>query len=234
MHYIVRGVAVILKRIAVLIGLIFILCGCDGSKLKIDIIKNDVSQDGAKIYTEVAEISGNSEFIKKVNAEIAEGIREETVKFQERAKESETPDDELKIEQTVAFSENGIVSLIVDCEEFTGGAHGELKRKVKNLDLDRECEISFSELFCDDKYPTRINAYIEQAMTEKPNKYADLWKRPLVSEGQEFYLTKTGVVVFYPPYELSYYSRGFVEFEIPYAELEGYLNPEYVKKIMNN
>ncbi len=231
MHYFVRGDATILKKAAVLIGLVFLLCGCNGSKLKIDIIKNDASTDGAKIYTEVAEIEGSSEFIKQVNTEIAEGIREETVKFQERAMESETDDDELKIKQTVAFSQNGIVSIIIDCEEFTGGAHGELKRKVKNLDLQKECEISFPDLFCDDSYPTRINAYIEQEMTEKPNKYADLWKRPLVGGEQEFYLTKNGVVVFYPPYELSYYSRGFVEFEIPYAELEGYLKEEY--KIKN-
>lgn len=196
-------------------------------------MKNNLSAEGAKIYTEVAEIDGDTEFIKKTNIEIAEGIREETVKLRGKAAASETTDDELKIKETVAFDKNGIVSLIIDCEEFVGGAHPELKRRTKNLDLEKECEISFPDLFCDEEYPTRISAYIEQEMAEKPNKYADLWKRPLVGEGQEFYLTETGIVIYYPPYELSYYSRGFVEFEIPYAELEGYLNTEYARKVTN-
>ena len=60
--------------------------------------------------------------------------------------------------------------------------------------------------------------------------YADIWEQPVIGEEQNecFYLTDDGLVIYYPPYELSYYARGFVEFVIPYSELYGYLKPEYV------
>ncbi len=222
-----------MKKAIIIIGLLLVLAGCGGNKIKINTIKNDLSADGARIRTETPEIAGSSEFIKNINSELAEGIRGETVRFQENAAASDTADDELEITYAVAFAENGMVSLIVDGEAFTGGVHGELMRKSKTFDIETEREITFVDLFCDDQFPTRINSYIEQLMEENPNKYADLWKRPLVGTEQEFYLTDTGVVIYFPPYALSYYSRGFVEFEIPYEELDGYLNPEYNGRLWN-
>lgn len=220
-----------MKRFLILAVALLLFCGCAGSGVKIDVLKNAVNEKDMRIYTETAQISLNSEFAQKINKEIADGITEETENFRALASESETEDDELEIRHITALSQNGIVSIITDCREFTGGMHSELKRAVKNIDLEKECEIAFSDLFCDDKFTDRINAYIEQVMASKPNKYADLWKKPHITADSEFYLTKSGVVVYYPPYELSYYSRGFVEFEIPYDELDGYLNPEYIGRI---
>ena len=49
-------------------------------------------------------------------------------------------------------------------------------------------------------------------------------------QNEYFYFTDKGIVIFYPPYELSYYSRGFVDFTIDYEDLYGYIKPEYSRK----
>ena len=72
-----------------------------------------------------------------------------------------------------------------------------------------------------------LNARLEKlSLTDE---YSDIWEKPVVGEAQNenFYLSNGGLVLYYKPYELSYYSRGFVEFTIPYSELYGYLKPEY-------
>ena len=82
-------------------------------------------------------------------------------------------------------------------------------------------------MFNDNTYVNRINSYISSLLQTNPEKFDELWKIPTVSENQDFYITSQGIVIFYPPYELSYYSKGFVEIEIPYKEIESYLNPNY-------
>ena len=101
------------------------------------------------------------------------------------------------------------------------------KSKIKNIDTKNGVYLSFKDMFNDNTYLNRINSYISSLLQTNPEKFDELWKTPTVSENQNFYITSQGIVIFYPPYELSYYSKGFVEIEIPYKEIESYLNPNY-------
>ena len=73
-----------------------------------------------------------------------------------------------------------------------------------------------------------LNSRLEKMSRQA--EYSDLWEKPIITDAQNeyFYFNDKGIVIFYPPYELSYYARGFVEFVIPYEDLYGYLKPEYV------
>ena len=44
---------------------------------------------------------------------------------------------------------------------------------------------------------------------------------------EQFYLNGKNIVIVYPPYELSYYERGFVEIPLDLESMSGYLKPEY-------
>ena len=52
---------------------------------------------------------------------------------------------------------------------------------------------------------------------------------PLITEDTEnnYYITDEDLVIFFPPYTLSYYAKGFIEFNIRLTEIEGMLKDEY-------
>ena len=138
------------------------------------------------------------------------------------------PTDSIKI----TLNRGDIVSIVGECHSYTGGVHDNLSRIVKNIDIKNEKLIAFDDLFCDDGYINRINSYIEVLSEQKPEKFSELWKKPIVTKEQKFYLTPESLVIFFDPYELSYYAKGFVEIEIPYDEITSFLNPEYSGRII--
>ena len=64
---------------------------------------------------------------------------------------------------------------------------------------------------------------------ENPDIYSELWEEPHITADNKnrFYMTDTELVIFFPPYELSYYAKGFVEFKIPLEELYDILDERY-------
>ena len=63
----------------------------------------------------------------------------------------------------------------------------------------------------------------------KPEEYGELWQKPEIKKNQDFYITDDDLVIYYQPYELSYYARGFIEFPIRLIELKGYLKEDYYR-----
>jgi len=189
------------------------------------------SGNGYSITMEIPEIQDDSGFSPQFNSEyIALG---DTIlnNFIAEAEKTENAEDTLNISQEIKFNKNKILSIIGNCEAYTGGTHKTQSRILKNTDLETGKNISFNELFNDGAYIDRINSYISTLLETNPEKFNELWKIPTVSENQDFYITADGIVIYYPPYELSYYSKGFVEIEIPYEEIESYLKPGYAKRI---
>lgn len=220
-----------MKKIVIIALFLTVLCGCSKNSAGIDIKNKQYEGDGYKISMEIPEIQLNSEFAESFNEEYRNLADSMLNNFSSEAEKSDVSDDTMTFKQEIKFNKNGIISIIGDCDAYTGGPHGTLSRVTKNIDVTTGRTLSLSDLFNDGEYVKRINSYIEVLSQTNPEKFADLWKTPSIEENQEFYITSKGIVIFYPPYALSYYSKGFVEIEIPYAELESYLNPEYSKII---
>ena len=47
----------------------------------------------------------------------------------------------------------------------------------------------------------------------------------------DFYIQDDDLVIFFQPYDLSYYARGFVEFRLDLEDLSGYMKEEYRRMI---
>lgn len=218
-----------MKKIIATVLIIITLYGCSKDSLKIDMEKKEYSGDGYNVTMEIPSLHDESDFSENFNTEYIILADEILNDFVTEAEKSDITKDSLTLKQKVRFNKNGIVSIIGDCKTYTGGPHGTLSRIAKNIDIKNGCDITFANLFSDKEYINRINSYIEVLAETSPDKFADLWKTPVISENQEFYITPDGIVIFYPPYALSYYSKGFVEIEIPYEEIESYLNPDYSK-----
>ena len=89
--------------------------------------------------------------------------------------------------------------------------------------------LELKDLFSDEGYIETINRMIDELVAEKPEEYSGLWAEPHITEEtqRQFYLTDEELVIFFPPYELSYYARGFVEFPLRLTELNGKLKEEF-------
>ncbi len=220
-----------MKKILLAGSLILIISGCSVNSEKIEIKKTQYNQEGYSITMEIPKFTGNSEFISNFNNQYTELSESIVNTFSQEAEKSDIPKDSLEFTQRVNLNKNGVISITGDCTAFTGGPHGTLSRIAKNVDITGEKVLTLKDLFSDGEYVKRLNSYIETLMKENPGDFTDLWKIPTIGDDQGFFLTENGIVIFYPPYELSYYSKGFVEIEIPYRELESYLNPEYKGRI---
>ncbi len=216
-----------MKKIFIACFMLFLLSACASDAVKTEIKRKEYEEEGYTALIEIPELDGSSEFIKKFNDDYISFADNTLMNFKKEAELSQNPKDTLEFYQIVKVNKSGFLSIIGECEAYTGGVHGVLSRVVKNLDVKNEKELLLEDFFVDGEYKNRINSYIEALMEEKPTEFAELWKKPEIKEKQEFYISDKGIVIFYPPYELSYYSKGFVEIEIPHDELRGYLKPEY-------
>lgn len=216
-----------MKKSVFLLLLALSLTGCAANGAKVDMQKKTYEGNGYSMTMEIPVIHGPADFAREINAQYTELCDSILNKFPEEAERSAVPKDTLKLTQKVAFNKNGILSIVGECESFTGGPHSNLSRVVKNIDMKNKRIIKLENLFADSGYTDRINSYIETTAEHSPADFRDLWKKPTMTSEREFYLSPDGLVIFFTPYELSYYSKGFVEIKIPYEEIRNYMNPEY-------
>lgn len=217
-----------IKIISVSLILIF-LYGCSDNTVKL--YEKNYSGEGYEMSMEIPELQEDTDFANTFNSEYITFADNTLNSFITESESSSATKDTLILKQEIKFNKNGIISIVGNCETFTGGPHPTTERLVKNIDTKKGIYLSFKDLFNDDGYINRINSYISTLLETNPEKFDELWKTPTISENQDFYISPQGLVIFYPPYELSYYSKGFVEIEIPYKEIESYMNPEYANLI---
>lgn len=217
-----------MKKVLCLALSLCFFTGCSKSAVKLEKEKKEYETDDYKVSMEIPQIKTDIPYQTQFNSDYLTLSDEIFNTFSAEAVKSDTPKDQLTMEQEIKLNKKNILSIVGHIEAFTGGAQNQLYRITKNIDLEGQRELKFPDLFTDGEYINRINSYIDTKMRENPNQFTSLWKVPKVTEDQEFYLSPKGVVIYYPPYELSYYAKGFIEIEIPYEELEGYLIPQII------
>ena len=113
---------------------------------------------------------------------------------------------------------------------YITGLHGNSWQTAITFDSESDRILSLSDLFVDDKFYGILNERIDELINENAEEYRDLWEKPVVDKKREdkFYLEGDNLVIFYEPYELSYYARGVVEFPIPMEEIRGYVKENYL------
>ena len=169
-------------------------------------------------------------FQERINEEYEEIIEDLLEEFSENAKET-GDSSTFSVVTTEYCNENGFFSAITEIESCTRNANRMLHRIGKNIDTGLCREIPLSELFADDTYIDMLNARLSETVSANPERYSGLWAQPKLCESQDYYINEGTLVLYYPPYELSYYERGFVEIPLTLADMSGYLKPEYRKLI---
>ena len=207
--------------------MLVLLCGC-GKSVKIDTLDKSYSSETIVANVKIPQLKGlaSNDLEISINDEIAAVTSELLDKFQEAA--MQTGDQSLfDMTTSECFNKNGFLSFVTDYEYFARKAHKNNFRIVKNIDTKACTELSLSDIFDDDGYIDAINTLLADSVSAEPEKYADLWAKPKIMQNQGFYIDGKNLVLFYPPYELSYYERGFVEIPVPLEELFTYMKPQY-------
>lgn len=218
-------------KIAAAVACAVLVGGCAVNGVRVKTEKFAEETESESIKTETPVISGmKKDFTDEINARLADVISAKTDSFKEAAKKCEKDRNtkaELEINAEVKFNKKNLLSVVLESYEYTSGLNGSSARYAVTLDALGEKQLELCDLFCDDEYKNMLNARLEKLSLS--DEYSDIWEKPTVNEAQngDFYLSDGGLVIYYQPYELSYYSRGFVEFTIPYSDLYGYLKPEY-------
>lgn len=213
------------------------LGGCSVTKdtASISIEKVEYETDAASVYAERPSFAfmKNKELMDELNDAYEEETDAALVAFDTKSKDCEQLTGGNKcvfeIRQDVKYNKNDFISIVTETYEYTGGAHGSTVWAAKNIDTANGETVELADLFADDKYKDELNRLITDMVVSKSDEYSDLWEKPQIKDSNQtdFYVTDDALVIYYQPYDLSYYARGFVEFPIPYEEISGYLKEEY-------
>lgn len=239
MSYPLKRGSIVYKRL-VAGGMAIILSGCalfsDGYGVKIH--KEEQETDYSSVYAEVIEFDGfkNKVYESELNISTEEDVENAIKGFDAVALEAKETlpngvKSALKITQKLKRNTTDIISFITEIYTYTGGAHGNTVWEPKTIDVTSEKphDLKLGELFSDKDYIAKLNTIISAMVEENPEKYGELWAKPQITAENEnrFYMTDEDLVIFFPPYELSYYAKGFIEFPIPLEKLSPILKDRY-------
>lgn len=123
----------------------------------------------------------------------------------------------------VTYNKGNIFSIVVNYEEYTGGAHGNHIQKGFNFDLDTGKEAVLDDFFYNgEDYQNIIINETKRQINNTPSKYYtdSIDKITLLSFNHPYYIEADNIVVFYGLYELAPFVAGISEFRIPFSLFE--------------
>ena len=130
-------------------------------------------------------------------------------------------------DDAITYLDDHYVCVRTDGYEYTGGAHGTPFRQYFVFDRETGARLSLSDVV--ENPVEELQAKVGAAFRELAEKTNFAFESPedlehTVADGisyeSPFYLSETGVVFYYAPYEIASYAEGFPEVTIPYSELE--------------
>ncbi len=218
-------------------GIVLImLAGCSMNDIDTKVETNGYQTDYSNVSIESLIISypKDEKFAVLLNQEAKENLEKRLSGFEEDAKESvdirpEGAKAEFATKQLVKYAKNDFLSALEEEYTYISGAHGMTVWNAQNIDFRSKKRIYLDDLFADENYETVLNNMINTLIENNPEEYADLWEEAKIQEEHQynFYITDDDLVIYFLPYELSYYARGFVEFPLRLSELKGYMKEEY-------
>jgi inhibitor of cysteine peptidase len=151
----------------------------------------------------------------------------ETVAFQTRLINSmpETIKSSLTFmaEYEVFRVDSQIISLTQRVYQYTGGAHGRTIQTGHTIDRMSGRHLNLPDLFVTGaNYAERMNRFVRE---EGRARQLPMWDFKGIGAQSAFYLSDTGVVLFFQQYEIAPYSAGIIQMQVPYELLTDILQP---------
>ena len=126
---------------------------------------------------------------------------------------------ELVVRYYITLNQDCVLSLYHDKYMYEGGAHGITPRSSNTFDLCAGRMISLASLFPYEKeWKNKVLSEVLRLADENSDLYFENYRELILKNfnPDSFYLTETGVVIYYQQYDIGPYVIGIPVFEIPY------------------
>ena len=152
----------------------------------------------------------------------------------EQAKSAYTPGTEFtpylsQIVFTPMRLDQGVLSLMGEYVEYQGSAHPEVTAFTCTYDLTNGIALSIKDILAGDNDGQLLQAVLDSLSQQKDALYEGYEKtvETLLKDSENWYLSKTGLVYCFSPYEIGPYASGVITAEVPYGKLPGILKDAY-------
>lgn len=112
---------------------------------------------------------------------------------------------------------------------YFGAAHPLPTRMTPSINLKTSSIYKLSDLFKPDSMWQAKLTEIIQNMAQNDPIYKDILFEPIdikLDENQSFYVDQEHLIIYYAPYDIGPYSSGYINFKIPFTEIEHLINKE--------
>ena len=125
---------------------------------------------------------------------------------------------------TFHLSENSakLLSIVFEGESYYGGAHGLPYRFAYTIDTSGGKLMTLADILKNKNYQSSLQQKINEIRSKNSGMYSELFREDMLGgkmlplpDEKQFYIEDGKLVIFYAPYEIAPYSRGFVTFTIP-------------------
>lgn len=161
------------------------------------------------------------ELVKNTFTEMTSDIEEEEHNWQ------------IDIQSTVTFTNDKLLVLETQTEDYTGGAHGNRYIIYGNLSKPGGDELSYSDFVADmDGFKASAEVSFRNAQELAPNAdleaYGYFFEDGVFQLPEQFAFTEDGLLLVYNTYEIGPYSMGIIQFTMPYEQLRDFVKGEYL------
>lgn len=122
----------------------------------------------------------------------------------------------------VHYNEEDFLSILQKYYVYYGGAHGNTHYVPYNLDMKTERRVTLPDLFKEGADITALLTPLvqEELVASGQSKRVFDLSQVSVEKDTIFYMTHTGLVILYSPYEIAPYSEGTIRIHIPWWKVE--------------
>ncbi|WP_303867635.1 DUF3298 domain-containing protein [Acetobacterium wieringae] len=131
---------------------------------------------------------------------------------------------ENNVTAAITYNNNNIISVTQEQYRYNGGAHGNSELTAHSFGTKTGDELTLGDVLVipDSQISAKLTAEFQQLKNSDPN-YSDIDLTAIASKlgaNSPYYLTTTGVCVFFNPYEVAPGALGRVELQIPYTRTD--------------
>lgn len=188
-------------------------------KIQTEVIGADGDGKSLSVYYPVISGYSNNAVQNTINTFLKQEIDKQVSAASKEMTQAATGDRQLSFDghYTVSYNEKGKLGLTMDYYIYLGGAHGNPIRVPYTFDLATGAVLSLKDAVQGNKdYVSIINKNIKAQIKNRPQL---LMQVPFetIKDDRDFFLNRTGIVIYFETGEYNSFADGMPQFVIPYS-----------------
>ena len=187
--------------------------------------KTDI-QDNFYYSIEFPEIKINGKSLEEINKEFDKRMERTMNEFNKEFEQLKKSQSENVIEHSTKINEYtnsfGIISVVIENYQYTGGAHGNTKIESHNYDIKENKELKFDDIFKPEAKEMFETAILQIVKDNNEKKYFDNIEK-INLDTAIMYFKEDNVIFKFPQYEIAPYSSGMPEFNFHKDKVKEFL-----------